>query len=109
MLVVNNDYPQGATERCGTAAVTLQAGNHTLYVEGWSNSAALSITATFQGADTLSNKVAIPGTWPCLPNAPGAGDSNFVICGYKADNSVNVAGISNFFDYYNQAWLLLSF
>ena len=109
MLIVNNDYAQGATERCGAAAVTLQAGNHAMYVEGWSRTAALSITATFQGADTLSNKVAIPGTWPCLPNASGAGDSNFVICGYKADNSVNVAGISNFFDYYNQAWLLLSF
>ena len=80
----------------------LQAGNHTLYVEGWSANAMLSITATFQGPDTLNMPFAIPGPVPCLPFAPGAGDGNFTICGYNADSSIDLGAIFHFYYYYNE-------
>jgi hypothetical protein len=102
VLVVNNDYPQGATQRCGTAAVFLQAGNHSLYVEGWSNTAALSISATFNGFDTLRSAVVIPGFWQCDPSGPGVTGMSFTICGYKADNSINLGNVLDLFTYYNQ-------
>ena len=98
---MNNDYPQGATERCSTAAVTLQAGNHTLYVEGWARTAALSITATFKGFDSLNDDVVIPGFWQCDPNGPRFSDKNFTICGYKADNDVNLGNVGDLYTYYN--------
>jgi hypothetical protein len=102
VLTVNNDFFQTAYQRCGAAAVTLKPGNHTLYAEGWSANAMLSITATYQGPDTLNMQFAIPGPAPCLPYSPGAGDNNFVICGYNSDSSLNMAAISHFYTYFNQ-------
>ena len=102
VLTVNNDYSQTAYQRCGAASVTLKPGNHTLFAEGWSANSVLSITATFQGPDTLNMQFAIPGPAPCLPYSPGAGDNNFVICGYNSDSSLNVAAISHFYTYFNQ-------
>jgi hypothetical protein len=100
-LVVNNDYPQGATQRCG-AAVTLRAGSQTIYVEGWSRTAALSIAATFNGFDSLNSAIVIPGLWQCDPNSPSIYGSSFTMCGYKADNSINMGTALDLFNYYNQ-------
>ena len=102
VLVVNNDYAQSATQRCGVESVTLQAGNHTLYVEGWSRTATLSITATLDGYDSLSNTVVIPGLWQCNPNGPSASSMNFTICGYRADYSLTLGSALDLFTYYNQ-------
>ena len=101
--VVNNDYPQWATERCASSAIHLEADNHTVYVEGWSRSAYLSVTATYQGADTQNIKMAIPGFKECDPNGPSRGDGNFTICGYRADNSINLGSVDQFFAYHSQA------
>ena len=100
--MVNNDYYQSAYERCATSSVLLQAGNHTLYVEGWSATAMLSITATFQGPDTLNMPFAIPGPTPCLPFAPSAEDGKMVICGYNAVISIDLGAIWEFYYYFNQ-------
>ena len=102
MLVVDNDYPQGATQRCGAAAVTLKAGDHFLYCEGWSRTAALSIAATFNGFDSLNSAIVIPGLWQCDPNSPSIYGSSFTMCGYKADNSINMGTALDLFNYYNQ-------
>ena len=99
---MNNDYNQLATQRCAAAPIYLKTGNHTLYVEGWSYNAYLSITATFQGPDTLNMQFAIPGPVPCLPWATGSGINNFTICGYNAASSIDLAAISHFYTYYNQ-------
>jgi hypothetical protein len=80
----------------------LQSGNHTLYVEGWSANYMLSITVTYQGPDTLNMPFPIPGPAPCHPYAPGAGENNFIICGYNSDSSINVVAISHFYTYLSQ-------
>lgn len=100
--VVNNDYPQGAQERCGAAGISLAAGNHTLYVEGWSRNSVLSIAATYQGPDTSSQKIVLAGYYQCpaLENEPGV----FTICGFKADSSVNLNSWSDLYTYYNQVF-----
>ncbi len=101
-LVVNNDYPQAATRRCGTAAVTLGAGQQTIYVEGWANTAALSIAATFEGLDSLDNEIVIPGLWQCDLNRQAVHGSSFTMCGYKADESINLGNVLDLFTYYNK-------
>ena len=101
VLVVNNDYAQTATQRCGTA-IHLQAGNHTLYVEGWARSASLSITATFNGYDSLNSAIVIPGLWQCNPNGPRISSMNFTICGYMADYSLTLGAVTDLTTYYNE-------
>ena len=99
-MVVQNDFPQSATERCGTAKVHLKAGNHSLYIEGWSRNAQLSISATYQGADSQEMKMVIPGFREC--KTAGASMGPFIICAYKADSSLDLNSVDDIYMYYNQ-------
>jgi len=47
--VVDNDFLQLSTERCGT--IQLGTGDHVVYSEGWSWDTTASLTATYQGPD----------------------------------------------------------
>ena len=113
--IVNNDgNPQYATSRCSTT--TLSSGSHVLYIEGWSRSSLLSISATFQGADTMNqaspfspckyNPLAPPKRVSvfseCNPTGVRSGDNNFTLCTFKIDNALNLWHVDDAFTYYQQ-------
>ena len=101
MKVVNNDYPQSATERCSITMIALKSGNHLLYIEGWSSTASLSVIATYMGKDVQNNKLVIPGFWECDQHSPDMEETSlFKICGYKADNDINLGSTESFYMYY---------
>ena len=113
--VLDNDGgAQSATQKC--SLVPLTPGLHTLYIEGWSDSEALSMAATYSGPDTLNST----GVFQAVPS-PGApssaapifnecnadeiltGDDNFTICAFKASNDIDLQRVDDVFAYYKQA------
>ena len=127
--VVDNDGKvQYATarRRCSPAPVTLSVGSHIIYVEGWSSTDVLSITATYQGPDTSNIAVVIPAfrntlgsssvsSFPgdifanCNPQGLINGDRNFTICAYNVKTNYNLGNLAQFFNFYRQVSILYDF
>ena len=118
--VVDNDgNAQSATIKC--SLVSLIAGIHSIYIEGWSQSAQLSLSATYQGVDT--NNSLIPIQAVVSPAAPSHtfsifeecnpsssffkanGNGLFTICGFAADNDVDLVRVEDVHAYYSQVFL----
>ena len=104
LRIVNNDYPQSATERCGD--IQLNRGIRKIYIEGWSRSEFLSIFATYQGPDSQNTKIAIPGFWECYDPALSQSSSNFLVCGYNVAFTLDITNIAQIYTYYNQVKFL---
>ena len=114
--VVDNDGSvQSSTNKC--SSVSLDAGVHTMYIEGWSQSSKLSMAAAYQGPDT--NNALVPVQAVASPNAPtlsyptfnecnpnGAGIQSegvsvFIVCGFKADNALDLRKVDDVFSFYS--------
>lgn len=76
-----------------------------MYIEGWAQTSALSILATYQGPDTMGREhllqavssplvpsSALPLFSECLPGG-NAGDSNFTICAFKANGEIDLSTV----------------
>jgi hypothetical protein len=120
--VVDNDGKvQYATarRRCSPTPVFLSVGAHILYIEGWSSTNVLSITATYQGPDTDNVAIVIPAfrntlaassvsSFPgdifadCNPKGVIPGDRNFTICAYNVKTNFNLGNLAQFFNFYRQ-------
>jgi hypothetical protein len=108
-----------ARRRCSSAPVVLSVGSHILYIEGWSSTDVLSITATYQGPDTDNVAVVIPAfrntlgssgasSFPgdifseCNPKGIRTGDRNFTMCAYNVKTNFNLGNLAQFFNFYKQ-------
>ena len=109
--VVDNDgNAQSATSKCSIA--TLGKGTHNIYIEGWSKSSQLSMSATYQGPDT--NNALVPIQAVTSPFAPsnsystfrecdptsssanmGAGKGKFTICGFRVDSTLDLHSVDD--------------
>ena len=95
-------------------SINLNPGLLSIYIEGWAQSPALSMFATYQGPDTLSQEISIPATsspfapssvaplFTECPNKGNSGDSNFTICAFKASNEIDLANVGDVHAYYLQ-------
>lgn len=111
--VVDNDGSvQSIAKRCGS--IMLASGLHNMYIEGWAQSAALSMSATYQGPDTLGQELPIqavtspqapqsaPPFFPECPSNGRAGENNFTICAFKASNEIDLGRVDDIQKYYSQ-------
>jgi hypothetical protein len=118
--VVNNDGSvQTNAKRCG--AIMLAAGLHNMYIEGWAQSSALSMSASYQGPDTLGQELLVqavtspqapPSAPPLFPECPSsgkAGDNNFTICAFKASSEIDLSRVDDVQKYYSQVCMSVSF
>lgn len=112
-IVDNDGNAQMATQKC--ASTSLTAGAHTLYVEGWSKSDALSSVVTYAGPDTENQTSTIqaaisprapspsgPVFRECDAREPLPGNNNFTICAFKANNYVDLQTVDDVSMYYKQ-------
>jgi hypothetical protein len=117
--VVDNDGSvQASAKRCGSIA--LAAGLHSMYIEGWAQSSALSMSATYQGPDTMGQEHSIqavtspqapspaPPLFPECPSMGKSGDNNFTICAFKASNEIDLTRVDDVQKYYSQVSLCVS-
>ena len=114
--VVDNDgSTQSPTSKCSSSS--LDAGVHTMYIEGWSQSSKLFMAAAYQGPDTDNALVPIQAV--ASPNAPslsyptfnecnpnGAsfqseGVGVFIVCGFKADNALDLLKVDDVYSFYS--------
>jgi hypothetical protein len=91
-----------------------------MYIEGWAQSSALSMSATFQGPDTMGQEHSIqavtspqapspaPPLFPECPSMGKSGDSNFTICAFKASNEIDLTRVDDVQKYYSQVSLCAS-
>jgi hypothetical protein len=128
--VVDNDGKvQYATarRRCSPTPVLLDAGLHILFIEGWSSTDVLSITATYQGPDTGNVPAIIPAFrnslfspsrtssspgesfTECNPKGVVTGERNFTICAYNVRTNLNVANLAQLSNFYSQVPILFPF
>ena len=107
-----------ARKRCSPTPIFLSVGAHILYIEGWSSTEVLSISATYQGPDTGNTATVIPAyrnpfgpppvSFPgdifseCNPKGLVTGDSNFTICAYNAKSNSDIGNLAQFFTFYLQ-------
>ena len=111
--VVDNDgNTQSGSKKCGS--ITLASGSQSIYIEGWAQSSALSMLATYQGPDTLGQEMSIPAaSSPLAPSSlppsftecstgGNSGDSNFTICAFKASNEIDLNRVDDVHAYYVQ-------
>ena len=111
--VVDNDGSVQSNGKRG-GSITLAAGLHNMYIEGWAQSAALSMSATYQGPDTSGQELSVqavtspqapasaPPLFPECPSNGKAGDNNFTICGYRASNEIDLSRVDDVQKYYAQ-------
>ena len=112
-ILDNDGSSQSATEKCSLSP--LAGGVHLLYIEGWSDSDDLSISATYAGPDTLNQSSFIQAVSnPRAPSVIGpvfreydaqeaiVGSNNFSICAFKADNDLNLLKVDDVNSYYEQ-------
>lgn len=105
-MVDNDGNAHMSNERCRFS--NLSQGSHLLYIEGWSESAALSASLTYGGLDTNYTQVSITAAKnpfapssnmtildECNPGSSRSGDSNFTICFFKADKNYNLLKIDD--------------
>ena len=103
--------------RCNILPLALETGVHFLYIDGWSSTSFLSMSATYQGPDTGNSPVPIRSTRnPFAFSNPVSrysecnfssfinDDKNFTICGFKASNDVNLWSVEDVFVYYTQVF-----
>ena len=96
--------------------MTLTSSWHILYIEGWSSTNVLSVTATYQGPDTGNVPIVIPafhnplgssssavGRYlECNPTGLISGDRNFTMCAYNVKFSYNIGNLAQLYTYYTQ-------
>ena len=117
--VVDNDgNAQSQVKKC--ASTTLTSGFHTMYLEGWTQSATLSMSASFRGPDTSGEEMEIhadsspfapsssPASFHECPSDGDSGDSNFTVCAFKASNQVDLGRVDDIASKYMQATLQTS-
>ena len=116
--VVDNDgNTQSGSKKCGS--ITLASGSQSIYIEGWAQSSALSMLATYQGPDTLGQEMSIPAaSSPLAPSSlppsftecstgGNSGDSNFTICAFKASNEIDLNRVDDVHAYYVQVCIAM--
>ncbi len=109
-VVKNDGSVQSDAKKCGQ--ITLDAGLHSMYIEGWAQSSALSMSATYQGPDTMGQELAIQAV--TSPQAPlsvppvfsecsvGEISGSFMICAFKASSEIDLSRVDNVDTYYRQ-------
>lgn len=112
-ILDNYGSTQSATKKC--SPVLLSSGQHTLYIEGWSNSEVLSMAATYSGPDTLNSTAVFQAV--SSPGAPSSalpvfkecdaeemliGGNAFTICAFKASNEINLQKVDDLYAHYKQ-------
>ena len=85
-----------------------------MYIEGWAQSSALSMSATYQGPDTLGQELLMqavtspqapssaPPLFPECPPGGKAGDNNFTMCAFKASSEIDLSRVDDVQKYYSQ-------
>ena len=90
--------------------MTLTSSWHILYIEGWSSTNVLSVTATYQGPDTGNVPIVIPANRnplfvpvnfkECNPFGLMNGERNFTMCAYNVKFNFNVGNVFQFSTFY---------
>lgn len=113
--VVDNDgSTQSPTSKCSSSS--LDAGVHTMYIEGWSQSSKLFMAAAYQGPDTDNALVPIQAvaspyapslSYPtfneCNPKISGnikSAQNLYIFCGFRADSKVDLRKVDDVHEYY---------
>jgi hypothetical protein len=110
--VVDNDgsAQSNNAQRCGI--ITLAAGLHNIYIEGWAQSSALSMSATYRGPDTSGQELTIQAVTspraplfapPVFSECSTAGISGgFEICAFKARSDIDFRRVDDLDAFYLQ-------
>ena len=107
VIIDNDGSVQLLTTRCTRTFARI--GIHILQIEGWTSSASWSMAVTYSGPDTLNLTLPIPPSLnlgapsrivpeikDCSPKESVANDGQFVICGFKAGNNLNLRKVDDF-------------
>ena len=92
----------------------MSAGIHTIYIEGWGRTSILSFAAALQRIDWDVKEYITAASSPnakinqlnttffkeCDPAASSSNDNNFTLCGFKADDDVDLKSVEDVLTYY---------
>jgi hypothetical protein len=93
-LLVDNEGLHGMVKKCGT--ITLSAGSHTVYVEGFQAGGGVGMRLEYSGPDTDKQEVPMPSGrvsglyYPkCDPDSQGS-EGEFTICMFRSKQNLQI-------------------